>query len=175
MKTVLAVVAILFFCGFAQTADWLQDSSKVKLTFKTPGTFGEINGSFSGLKSTIHFDENDLVSSSITVYVDPKTIETGISLRNKHLREEEKYLNTSRFAVASFTSKVIQKTTAGYQALGDMTIKGVTKPLGIPFSFTRNASGGVFKGQFRINALDYKIGTGNKLVAFDFEIPVITK
>jgi polyisoprenoid-binding protein YceI len=172
MKTALIALTSILLTTFSGVGEWKTDPSKARITFKTSGTFGEINGSFSGLKATIKFDEADLISSSILVYIDPKTIETGISLRNHHLKEEEKYLNSSRFPVASFSSKQILKTAEGFKAIGDMTIKGMTKLVEIPFSFARNTTGGIFKGQFSINALDYKVGPDSKLVTFVFEIPV---
>jgi polyisoprenoid-binding protein YceI len=172
MKIAIAAITCITLMAFQQASDWTVNASKVRITFKTNGTFGEINGSFSGFKATIKFDEDNLGTSSIAAYIDPKTIETGVSLRNSHLSEKEEYLNGSKYPLASFTSKQIQKTTTGYRAIGDMTIKGVTKLIEIPFTFTKDAAGGVFKGQFSLNALDYKVGTDSKLVAFVFEIPV---
>ncbi len=172
MKIIGAYAVCLAFMAFSLVTEWTIDAAKARITFKTNGTFGEIKGSFSGLKATIKFDEDSPSSASIIAYIDPKTIETGISLRNKHLGEKEEFLNVSQYPLASFTSKQIQKTTTGYRAIGDMTIKGITRLIEIPFTFSKEGSGGVFKGQFTLNALDYKVGKDSRPVTLSFEIAV---
>src|SRR6185295_3590872 len=67
---------------------WNADPSKAEISFEVSGPFGKVHGDLSGLKSTIQFDENNLAASSFKASVDPKSISTGIGLRNHDLQKE---------------------------------------------------------------------------------------
>jgi polyisoprenoid-binding protein YceI len=154
---------------------WNVDASKAQITFSVKGPFGTVNGSLSGLKSTIMFDENDLAASSFEASVDPKTISTGIKLRNRDL-QKDKYLDSDDHPLISFHSEKIEKAGKAYKAIGDLTIKGVKKNIEIPFTFSETGNGGVFKGRFTIQRQDYGVGSsggsiGNE-ISIKLEVPV---
>ena len=154
---------------------WNVDAAAAQIKFKVKGPFGTVDGSLGGLKSTIYFDKDNLASSSIRASTEAKSISTGIKLRNNDL-QKEKYFNSDKYPLLSFQSDKIQKSGTGYKAIGDLTIKGVTKKVEIPFSFSEKGNTGVFKGSFSIQRQDYGIGTqggfiGN-MVSIDLEVPV---
>jgi polyisoprenoid-binding protein YceI len=154
---------------------WNTNAATAKITFKVEGLFGTVNGSLGGLKSTIEFDGNDLAASSILASVDPKTISTGISLRNNDLQKEN-YLNSDKYPLISFKSGKIQKSDTGYKVIGGLTIKGLAKQIEIPFSFSEKGNKGVFKGNFTIQREDYNVGKpGGSIgstVTIELEVPV---
>jgi polyisoprenoid-binding protein YceI len=154
---------------------WHADVSKSQITFNVKGPFGKVDGSFSGLKSTILFDKNNLASSSIRASVDPNTIKTGIKLRDKDL-QKEKYLNSDNYSLISFRSEKIQKNGNGYIAVGDLTLKGITRRVEIPFSFSEKGNSGIFKANFDIQRQDFNVGKkggsiGNT-VNINLDVPV---
>lgn len=156
---------------------WNADASKAKVEFSIKGPLGTVHGDFTGLKATIQFDVKNPGAGSISANIDPKTVSTGIGLRNHHLRNEEQYLNTDKYPSISFHSKKIEKTGSGYTASGDLTLKGVSKPVQIPFTFTPNGNSGVFKGQFVIKRADFNIGgkPGGSVgddITISLEVPV---
>jgi polyisoprenoid-binding protein YceI len=155
-KQILAASAIILI--FPITGNWKADAANAKVNFTVHGPFGTVHGSFSGLEATINFNEKNLSGSSIEASIDAKTVSTGVSLRNSDLRNKEEWLNTDKFPRISFKSKKIEKTDKGFKASGDLTIKGITKPAEIPFTFTNKESSGIFTGQFTINRSDYNIG-----------------
>src|ERR1700676_1545595 len=155
-KQFLAISVVI--AGLPFTDNWKADSANARISFSVHGPFGMVHGSFSGLQSTIQFNEKDISGSSITASVDAKTVRTGISLRNSDLRNKEEWLNTDKYPRITFRSKKIEKATNGYKALGELTIKGVTKPVEIPFTFTSKDATGLFKGQFSIKRSEYNLG-----------------
>jgi polyisoprenoid-binding protein YceI len=128
-----ASASILFLAG---STEWKPDTANAKVNFTVHGPFGTVHGSFTGLQATIKFDEKDLSGSSFTASIDAKSVSSGVSLRNSDLRNKEEWLNTDKFPRISFKSKKIEKSSSGFKASGDMTLKGVTKPVEIPFTFT---------------------------------------
>ena len=167
----------LALAGVLWVTNWKADPAKAKIGFSVKGLFGTVHGSFTGLKCTILFDEKDPAGSSIAASVDAKTVSTGIGLRNHHVREEEQFLDASKYPTIHFHSKKIVKTGAGWIADGELTIKDVTKPVQIAFTFQSDGgTAGVFKGNFSIKRLDYNIGKPGgsigEVITIDLEVPV---
>ena len=159
----------------ATVQKWNVNAAEAQIKFSVKGPFGTVDGSMGNLKSTILFDKDNLAASSISASTDSKSISTGIKLRNNDL-QKEKYLNSDKYPLLSFQSDKIQKSGTGYVAIGNLTIKGVSKKIEIPFSFTEKGNTGVFKGSFSIQRQDYGIGKeggsiGNT-ISIDLEVPV---
>lgn len=173
-KQILTAAAIILIVPGA--GDWKADAAHAKVNFSVHGPFGTVHGSFTGLEAAIHFDEKNLSASSITASIDAKTVSSGVSLRNSDLRNKEIWLNTDKYPRISFKSKKIEKTDKGFRTIGDLTMKGVTKPATIPFSFEGKDATGVFKGQFTIKREDYHLGnTGGSVgsvITIDLLVPV---
>lgn len=150
-------IAILV-AGSIVLTNWTVDDANSKVSFSVGGPFGTVHGTFTGLKATLHFDPADPAGSSIEASIDAGSVSSGIGLRNHHLRTEEQWLNTEKYPRISFTSTRIEKTPQGFKATGNLTIKDVTKPVMIPFTFTSNGNTGTFKGQFSFKRLDFKLG-----------------
>ena len=160
--------------NFGLAENWKVKSAEAKVTFSVKGPFGTVNGSFAGLKANIEFDAKHPENGSLSASVDVKTINTGIGLRNSDLKKE-KYFNAEKYPLISFKSKSIEKTEKGFKAEGTLTLKDVSKPVSIPFTFIGNGNDGVFKGDFDINREDYNVGSkggsiGNK-VSIHLEVP----
>jgi polyisoprenoid-binding protein YceI len=158
MKLLLLILLFFALSGSPLTGNWNADTANAKITFTVDGPFGTVNGSFTGLKSTFQFDPNDLSSSYIKATIDPATVSTGDWLRNYHLRDEEQFLNTSKYPLLGFTSTKIEKTSTGFKASGNLSLKGITKLIEIPFTFSSSGDNGFFKGQFAIDRMEYNIG-----------------
>ena len=175
MKLTLLIIASVLISGLTFTDDWKADASQAKIMFTIKGPFGTVHGSFSGLQAKINFDEKHPESSSVSASVDAKTVSTGVGLRNSDLRKE-KWFNTDKYPLISFKSKKIEKTSGGYKAAGELTMKGVTKPVEIPFTFSVKGNTGLFKGDCKLNREDFNLGkkggsVGNE-VTIHLEVPV---
>lgn len=155
---------------------WKPDAAGSQVNFTVKGPFGTVNGKFSGLKADIKFSEDDLKGSSVKATIDAKTVSTGIALRNKDLRKKELWLNTDKYPVITFTSSKIEKKGKEFVAIGDLTLKGKTKPIEIPFTFTGKGNAGVFKGKFSIDREDFDVGkkggSVGKTITINLNIPV---
>jgi len=158
MKLLLLIPLFIVLPASLFTGNWNADTANAKITFTIKGPFGIVDGSFTGLKATFQFDPNDLPGSYIKATIDPETVSTGDWLRNYHLRSEDQFLNTSKYPLLGFTSTKIEKTSTGFKAFGNLSLKGVTKPIEIPFTFSSSGNNGFFKGQFAIERMDYNIG-----------------
>ena len=135
-------------------------SSKVHFVIKNFGI--KTGGDFSGLKGTIKFDHEKFSSSVFDVTVDANTINTDNESRDGHLRKAE-YFDVATYKTIHFKStKITRSSTAGrFYVFGELTIKGVTKPVQFGFGATPKDGGYVFDGEFTINRRNFGVGGGS--------------
>ena len=162
--------------GLWAAVTWTVDAAKAKVEFSVGGPFGTVHGNFTGLEAEIHFDPAAPGGGTIQASIDAKTVSSGIGLRNRHLRNEEQWLNTDKYPRISYKSTRIEKTGSGYKLTGNLTIKDVTRPIEIPFTFTSSGNSGEFKGQFSFKREDFHLGssggTVGDMITIALDIPV---
>ena len=161
-----ALTALLSFSAFTLTNAWnIGDDYIVK--FDGRGA----EGTFKGLQGTIEFDPRDPAAGQIDVTVDVNTIDTGNKTQNKHARGEG-WFAAETYPTIRFQSTRFGKDKNGYTVTGNLTLRGVTKEITFPFTFTPRGDGGVFTGEFEVERKAYGIeGTfGQFAVSNTFEV-----
>jgi polyisoprenoid-binding protein YceI len=89
------------------------------------GTFGEFDG-------TIEFDEEDLTKTSASGAIQVASIDTNNEKRDAHLTSGD-FFDAEKHPEILFASKKVESRKDGHVMIGDMTIRGVTKEIEIPF------------------------------------------
>ena len=132
-------------------------NSKVHFVIKNFGI--KTGGDFKGLKGTIKFYPANLASSAFDMTVDAATVDTDNESRDGHLRQPE-YFDAATYKIIQFKStKITSSSIAGrYYMFGNITIKGVTKPIEFGFGAKPKDGGYIFDGQFKINRRDFGVG-----------------
>lgn len=179
MNKQLLTAAVAVLCGvgsvFGQAApgNWTI-AAGYSVRFSTTG---EVGGIIKGLTGNIQFDEGNLTRATFNVAVDAATLNTGNGVMNTHAKSAE-YLDAGKFPRITFVATKVTKTGSGYQAEGNLTLHGVTKPVTLPFTFQRTASGGLFHGTFTVNRNDYKVGKPGDVedeISIELSVPVTKK
>ncbi len=167
MKALLfaTLLALFSFIALSQAYTPTDKGSKVRFVIKNFGI--NTGGTFEGLKGTIIFDPGNLSTASFDVNVDTKTVDTDIEARDKQLRKSE-YFDAEKYPILNFKSTKITKTNKPeyLYVFGNLTIKGVTREIKFPFSFTLKDDGYLFDGEFKINRRDFGVG-GNSFSLSD--------
>ena len=136
--------------------------------FSIKFAFSRVKGRFTAGTGTILYDSASPASSSITMILQSKSLDTGWPHRDEHLRTSD-FFDTDKFPTIEFRSRRLTQTSRGWTMEGDLTMHGVTKRVTIPFSVTQppvwspesrwtvmNLSGGV-----RIARADFGITGGS--------------
>jgi polyisoprenoid-binding protein YceI len=90
-------------------------------------------GRFKEFSGTINYDSSQISKSSVTFTAKVASIDTGVSQRDEHLRSKD-FFEVATHPEMTFTStKVEKKGNDSFVAYGNFTLKGVTKPIAIPF------------------------------------------
>ena len=148
----------------AQLYKPVEEKSTVKFKIKNFG-FNTVTGSFKGIQGTIRFLPENLAASAMDVTVDAKTVNTGINLRDNHLRKEE-YFDVKKHPLIRFVSVRITPSskTGTLFMFGKLTIKNVTREISFPFSVVPRDGGSYeFTGEFKINRIDFAVGESSSV------------
>lgn len=125
-----AIAAPLLAFTAANTA-WKLDNAHAKLRFSiTHLGINDVEGSFNTIDATISApNANDLTGAAITFTADAKSINTDNSMRDEHLRGAD-FFDVATHPAITFKSTSVTKLDGDrYKVLGDLTMKGVTKPV----------------------------------------------
>jgi len=159
MKKITFSFLFLFsmITAFAQDYKVVDDGSSIKFKLKNFGF--NTGGTFSGLQGNIHFEENDPATASFDVSIDANSVNTGIDMRDNHLREED-YFDVKKYPRIHFVSTNVKSTSkqGSFIISGKLTIKDVTKDISFPFTVAQSNADYVFQGEFKINRKDFHVG-----------------
>ncbi|HZY37023.1 MAG TPA: YceI family protein [Mucilaginibacter sp.] len=160
-----AVAGLLAFT--LATITWKVNSDQAEVKF----TSDKVDGSFTGLKASIVFDEQHPEEAKLSATIDATSVATGFFLKSMHARDA---LGSDTYPTIKFESTAVSKNGNGYVAKGNLTLKGATRPEAIYFTFTAKGNQGVFKGNMTVVPKDFGIdhnGTPPK-VMISLTVPV---
>src|SRR5215470_1128892 len=88
-----------------------------------------VRGHFKNIHGSLEFDPANPAASSVEATIEAATIWTGEPARDEHLRSED-FLDVEKFPSITFrSSRVDLVGTNDYRVTGDLTIRGVTRPV----------------------------------------------
>jgi polyisoprenoid-binding protein YceI len=161
-KTGIILLLLLFLHTFALATEYQVDKSKDNLVKFTSHTqIQDFDGTTKNIDGYLYNDGNDLASKSDLYFeVDLRTLDTGIGLRNRDMRED--YLETDKYPMAHFKGKVVNVSKISdneykVSADGNMFIHGVTKPLKVNGTMKPSGNGYIINTKFDVKLSDYNI------------------
>jgi polyisoprenoid-binding protein YceI len=174
MKKVMPLMILLFtvLVALAAAVTWELNPEQSAVTFKIKNFGRQVDGTFKGMKAKIKFDEQNPKNSDMEASIDVNTIDTGIKKRDKDLKSSG-YFDVGKYPEIRFKSKNISKSGKGYSALGDLTIKDVTRQVEIPFTFENQGKHGVFRGALSLDRLDYHVGGKSRILGDHVDINIV--
>jgi polyisoprenoid-binding protein YceI len=148
----------------------------------------KVRGAFNEFEGTAHIDP-DLSKSSAQLTIKAASIDTRNADRDGHLRSND-FLDMENHPEITFTSTDVRQTDdTTVQVTGDLTIKGVTKPVTVDFEYQGSATDPFgnervgFEGAVTINRKDWGVNwnaaleTGGVLVSekvtLEFEVSAV--
>lgn len=172
-KTVArSVIIVSMLCisvfAFAEAEIWEIDKTHSNIYFDVRHTYATVRGQFDEFSGTLRFDPDNLAVSSVRFEISTKSINTRIPNRDNHLRSEE-FFAVNRYPAMTFQSiGVKQKEGNQYTLVGNLTIKGKTHKVAMPFTYFGVRENPLKKGQmvagfetrFSIDRLEYLVGQG---------------
>jgi polyisoprenoid-binding protein YceI len=116
--------------GLAETSSWNLDPAHSQTSFTVRHlVISNVRGEFQKFSGAVQLDDKDLSKSSVDVTLQAASIDTSNADRDKHLRSPD-FLDAEKFPTIAFKSTKVEKAGDGkLKVTGDLTMKGVTKPV----------------------------------------------
>ncbi len=169
-NSILRYVLVFFLLVFteADAKELHVDRSKPNMVkFISNAKIESFEGKTSAIDGYLYWEGDSLTEKSVLYFeVDLNSIDTGIGLRNRHMREN--YLHTDQYPFTHYTGKIVKSTPVsdhswGVKTDGKIFIHGVEQPLSVTGTIILMDDG------------SYRIVTkfGVRLPDFKIEIPSI--
>lgn len=161
MMRILMVILIIGFLGIhAAEYDVKQDQNNL-VKFISDAPIEDFEGVTSQVDGYLLWNgPKQLDGADFYFEVDLNTLDTGIGLRNRHMREN--YLNTDRYPKATYKGKIISAKQIGKNHFkvmteGEFYCHGVTQKRQIPGEIFVNGNDLRIKSAFDVKLSDHQI------------------
>ncbi len=127
-----------------------------------------------GFDSTLNWNQDDPTASSVSVNIDPATIDSGVPKFDDHLRADDFFDVANNPSITFKSTKLTTSSATSGQMVGDLTIKGITKPVTLDVKFNKagpargggsklgfSAKGQIMRSDFDLGA--YVPNVGNEV------------
>ena len=148
----------------------VQNGSSV--TFRVKASI-PINGRFDRWKSTLTFASPDVSTGVLAVNIDAGSVDTGSGMKNRTLTSGQFFDVQNHPAISFRSTKVSQTGPNAFTVIGNLTIRGVSKPQTLALTTTPNGSGGDIRGTMTFNRLDFGMNGSVPLVRIADSVDVI--
>jgi len=158
------------------------DKAHSEATFQVRHLLTKVRGQFTDFAGTITLDDDNPARSAVDVNIKAASIDTHEAARDTHLRSSD-FFAVEEFPTLTFHStKVVPNGGKTFKVAGDLTIRGVKKPVEVPVAFlgtVKDPWGNEklgFEAEFTVNRKDFGLNwnaaleTGSFLVGDDVRV-----
>ncbi|RZK10310.1 MAG: polyisoprenoid-binding protein [Hymenobacter sp.] len=147
---------------------WLLDPMHSEVQFKIKHlVISTVTGAFNAFAGSAQTEGDGFENGQVEVSIQVDSVNTNQEARDQHLRGED-FFDAAKYPTITFKSTAFSKASGegNYKLTGDLTIKGVTKPVtlevehgGTAVDFYGNTKAG-FEATGKINRKDYNLSWG---------------
>ena len=178
MKPLYGMIAALTLLAAApaSAAHWNVDSARSKLGFTVSWAKQPFTAEFKNWKANVDFDPANLAASKADVTITIGSMASGDADTDAGIKGEIGF-GAGKFPSAHFvTTSIAHKSGNDFVASGTLTLKGVTKPVTLPFTLTITGKSAHMVGSADVMRNQYGIGTGQWAapdpVAYDVKVNI---
>lgn len=156
----LLAAALIAAPAVADAATWTVDQAHSRLGFKATQEDAGFEGYFRSWSASISFDPKHLSTSRVNVNVALGSAFTGDKDRDSYLPTDV-WFDAKRFPTATFTAtKFVDQGGGRYQAIGDLSIKGVKRQVVLPFTLAITGDTAKMSGELVLDRTAFNVGSG---------------
>ena len=149
---------------------WLLDPMHSELQFKIKHLMiSNVSGALKNFNAAVETEEEDFSTAAINLTAEMASISTNNEQRDAHLRNSD-FFEVEKYPELKFTSTKVEKRDSDtFDLYGELTIKGVTKPVKLNVEFngtTKDPWGGERAGFLvsgKINRTDWGVNFNSVL------------
>lgn len=157
---VAGIAALAAFASPASAAHWTVDYAKSRLGFRVSWGEAPYIAQFHSWKADIEFDPADLAHARAMVDIDVASEASDDNQTDDGVKGAQGFA-VDRFPTAHFeTTSISRKSANAYVATGTLSIKGIARPITLPFTLTISGRTARMTGQAHLSRADFHVGTG---------------
>jgi polyisoprenoid-binding protein YceI len=144
----------------APAAAWTVDKAASRVGFRASMNGDAFDGRFNRWDARINFDPANLKGSKVVATIDLASASTGDGARDEALPSSD-WFDVKRHPRATFTTRAI--TAAGpnrYVATGDLSLRGVSRPVSLPFTLAITGNTAKMTGAVQLDRTAFGVGQG---------------
>lgn len=148
----------------AAAPEWNVDTAASRVGFVAQRSGDPVPGEFTSFDATIRFSREDLDASQVDVKILIGSVDAGAAERNQTITSPSLF-HAAKYPRARFKADSFRKAKDGrYVAEGDLTMRGRTHPVDLPFELDISRPDGkpraVADGAVTVKRLRWGIGKG---------------
>lgn len=177
------LLLVVFSAVPAQARQWQLDPDHTRFYFAIQHIYSTVRGEFADFTGDVFFDPARPEQSRFNLVVKTKGVNTNIGKRDTHLRSGD-FFDTGKYPEMTFKSTKVAKVGDNrYRVDGLLTIKDVTKPLPLEFTYHGQKDSPLMPGKvvagldtsFTLDRLAFHVGDGKfyKMGAIGKDVEVL--
>jgi polyisoprenoid-binding protein YceI len=156
----LALAVVFGLSPVAQAAEWKLVAEKSALTFTGTQMGEKFTGRFTRFDARIGLDPDHPEAAKIAATVDLASAATGDRQRDGALPEKD-WFDVAKTPTATFVAKEVKRADKGFIATGDLTLRGVTRTIALPFTLEIDGKVAHAKGHADLLRNAFGVGQGD--------------
>ncbi len=157
LAVALAVIGLAWPApGAAETVRYRIQPELTELTFKATSRLMDADGTFRRFAGEVTVDPKDARTARVTLTIEAASIDTGIRLRDNHLRGAE-FFDVERYSSITFESVRVEPADRRVLVVGRLTIHGVTRELTAPIEMELTETRLLARGELALRRSDFGI------------------
>lgn len=145
----------------ASPGRYQQAAGSGSLAFAFEQAGAENRGSFRQFATELGYDANNLAASTLKVTVQIASLDTQDKDRDDTLLSEELFAAKQHPTAQFVASSLARRANGGLEAVGKLTLRGITHELRLPLTIRPTANGVEISGETTLRRLEYGVGQGD--------------
>jgi polyisoprenoid-binding protein YceI len=173
-QTALALVLLLLpGIAAAETRVYVVDPARSQIRFHATSRFMDADGAFHRFGGEIRLEDGRPETAAGQLTVEVASIDTGIGMRDNHLRSAD-FFDAERHSQATFVATAVRPEGTRLVVSGELTIRGVTRPLTVPVAVSVTPDSLRITGDLSVNRREFGVAYQSRLnpVADDVKVSV---
>ncbi len=143
----------------SHAAEWRGDERAGSLQFTAVQAGATFTSAFGRFQVRFDFDEAKPAAGRLDVTVETKSVDTADVDRDEILRSRD-FFWCEQHPEAVFHAGKFERDGAGWRANGELTLRGVTRPVLVRFELAPGPMQLVMKGKADLRRLEFGVGQG---------------
>lgn len=142
--------------GSDGTRAYVIDPARSQLRFHAVSRFMNADGVFTRFRGEVRLDDARPETASGQLTVEVGSLDTGNRMRDSHLRTDD-FFDVERHPQATFVVSTVRRAGDRWAVSGQLTIRGVTRPVVVPITVSTSAGAVRTVGEFTLNRREFGV------------------